>query len=480
MAILLTSCTICAIEESPTHQDTTSAPSAEGSETAIGSAYNPLNDVISTLLPDGTNHWPTYTWVHDSPSNNGFLLHYESTDEEAIGLDMLTHTLNQGMKQNDQYGSIIIAKGGKIIYENYNGYYNHPTYQQPVASIGKSIVSAVIGIAIDEGLISSVDAKVLDFFPDWEIENRDERKEAMTIAHVLSMQSGLSFPEDNSIPLMNNSENPVHELLNAKMNSEPGTRFNYLSVSTSILCNIIARVSGKTFTEYTYEKLFDPIGITSAYWRLDPAGIEQGGSSLRMSARDMLNFGYLFLKKGVWDGRQIISEEWIEYSTKKQTDIEKHNIEKSKLPGIMNSYASHWWCIDEGSRMSYYADEERAVKLPSFQSVIVFDSSAMDDDDPNNDVKYMRTPFREPLEEGDVYRATGFAGQYIYVCSKYDMVVVMTNTHVNEVMGDTGNYVFFEMILPLLCEESELVEIELVVDGDTMRFVDKVKNSRTT
>ena len=472
----LASCTIASDEVLSTTVNDIAA-----SDVAVGEVEqpteNPLLDVISTILPDGTNHWPTYVWPEDSPSNNGFLLHYMTNIEFALGTCMLTRNLNQLMDSDDGYGSIIVARGGKIIYENYNGMYNHPSYKISAASIGKSIVSAVVGIAIDEGLIGGVDDRVLDYFTDWEIDNRDERKESMTIADVLSMQSGLSFPESNSLPLMRESENPVRELLGAKMNSEPGTRFNYLTVSTSILCNIIARVSGKTFTEYAYEKLFDPIGITSASWTVDPAGIEKGGSSLTITARDMLRFGYLFLKRGVWDGKQVISEEWIDYSTKKQTDIEKHNIEKSLLPGIMNSYASHWWCIDEGSQLCYYEDEAKTVKKPLYKTVMeISDLANMEDDNIYNNYEYLRTPIREPLKEGDVYRATGYAGQYIYVSPKYDLVVVMTNSHIDEINGDTGNYVFFDMILPWLCEESELVEMDLVVgEFEEDYLVDRAK-----
>ena len=476
LAIALTSCTTPSVDDQATQELTTSAPTTETIAESAVSAHNPLDDVISTLLPDGTNHWPTYIWSEDSPTNNGFLLHHAVPSQPVLAVDLLTRNLNDMMKENDQYGSLIIARHGKIIYENYSGMYSYPSREEGVASIGKSVVSAVVGIAIDEGLISGVDAKILDFFPDWEIDNRDERKEAMTIADVLSMQSGLSFPESNSISLMREFENPVHELLNAKMNSEPGTRFNYLTASTSILCNIIARVSGKTFTEYAYEKLFDPIGITTAKWTVDPAGIEKGGLGMSITARDMLRFGHLFLKRGVWDGKQVISEEWIDYSTTKQTDIEKNNIEKSKLPGIMNSYASHWWCIDEGSQLSYYEDEAKTIKKPASKTIMaMLDPSKQEDDDPYNDFDYLRTPIREPFEAGDVYRATGYAGQYIYVCPKYDLVVVMTNTMMEEVMGDTGNYVFFSMILPWLCEESELVEMEAIYEEYGVRYVDKVQ-----
>ena len=448
--MLLTSCTVAdGGSDNPTTNGVYSIPSditidAGEMEDSQDNADKPRLDVISTILPDGTNHWPTYIWPEDSPINNGFVSY---TNDGAI-VDHLKSRLSSFLQSDSMYGSVLIAKGGRIIYENYSSYYESQATQVQMASLTKSFVSALIGIAIDEGLIGSTQDKVMDYFTDLEIENIDDMKKSMSIEDVLTMRCGLDFSENNSVVLLYTSDNPVRELLSKKMKREPGTVFEYNTASSSILTAILHKVTGGSVFEWAKEKLFDPIGITSATWEKDKSGIEIGGTGLQMNARDLLRFGYLFLKNGVWDGEQIISEEWVRESTAKMTDIEEQSRENSGLPGVYNSYASHWWCIDEGSLLE---NSDGSVMEQSYSEFKQIDGEYYN-------IYYKAVP-KGALKHGDIYRATGYAGQYIYVCPKYDMVVAMSNNNINYQEFDIGNFLMFQFILPYLDEYSDLVEV---------------------
>lgn len=269
---------------------------------------------------------------------------------------------------------IVITRKGEIAYENY---FHGVTAQAPqkVASVTKSVISALIGIAIDQGLIKSVDQKVLDFFPEYAVHPAEIQKKAITIKHLLTMTAPYAF---------RNGQEPFERLVKqadwAKFtldllgkNGQVGA-FKYSSSGAHLLSTILTKATGKSAREYANEFLFKPIGMREIQdyemtgfgydelfgdkvrgWVKDPHGVSTGGWGLTTTAQDMARLGILYLNQGAWQGEQIISKQWVADS----------------LAMTPNKYGYLWWLDDEpvtafaamgdGGNMIYCVPEEEVV-----------------------------------------------------------------------------------------------------------------------
>lgn len=252
---------------------------------------------------------------------------------EDVGLDRqiiaeLIDSIKTGFYPNRH--SLLIYKDDKLVLEEYFsghdenwgtdiGIIEHnDTVLHDMRSVSKSIVSACIGIAIAQEKIKSVDQHVFDFFEDYKQYNNKGR-ENLTIKHLLTMTSGLKWNEDvpydnpeNSEIQMINSGDGIGFVLSRKLTSEPGTVWQYNGGTTELLAEIIKRVSGKNIHEFAKEFLFKPIGIAKSEWTISPAtNSPAAASGLRLTSRDMLKFGILYLKKGKWGTKQIVPEKWV-------------------------------------------------------------------------------------------------------------------------------------------------------------------------
>ena len=224
-----------------------------------------------------------------------------------------------------QTDSLLILHKGKIVYEQYyNGYDKDTVHKQ--FSITKSVMSALIGIAIGEGHIGGVNDKVIDYFPDAVIPAGQESKRDMTIEHLLTMTSGIdtdvywnAFMEaggldaaPGTVPLFpadtNDSALWAFELPQKRA---PGTKYQYDSVVPSILGGILEQATGRKLLDYAQEKLFGPLGMTSVEWDKAPDGLPLGGFGISMTPRDMARFGYLYLNYGRWEDKQIIPADFV-------------------------------------------------------------------------------------------------------------------------------------------------------------------------
>ncbi|MHA1124014.1 MAG: serine hydrolase domain-containing protein [Candidatus Heimdallarchaeota archaeon] len=257
--------------------------------------------------------------------------------------------------------SMVIIKNGYIVEELYfNGWTEidfHVCW-----SVTKSVTSALVGIAVDEGLIN-LDDVVIDYFQDYTIANLDERKEAIAIGNILVMSSGLNYLGDDLvfIPWVS-SPDQVQYALDIPMATIPGTVFNYDTCASHLLSAIIERVTGITTFEYAQEKLFEPLGITHVHWEHDKQGVYYGGNGLFMEPRDMAKFGYLFINNGYWDGQQIISEEWVNLTTN----------EYWNFPGDWG-YAYHWWTHEDINGYAAHGKDGQAIfVMPEEDLVVVF------------------------------------------------------------------------------------------------------------
>lgn len=212
--------------------------------------------------------------------------------------------------------SILLARGNALVFEEYFGEQTRDDLHT-TRSAGKAITSALVGIAIDQGCIESVDVPVLPYFPEYEgeIGSWDERKRDITIHHILSMTSGVRGNEDAMYP----TDDWIKFYLDQPLAAAPGEVFSYATSGVVTLGNVITRACGLRIPAFADRYLFGPLGITASRWPITNSRGSQGlamtGGGLNLRPRDMAKFGQLYLNGGVWEGRRVISKEWIGKST---------------------------------------------------------------------------------------------------------------------------------------------------------------------
>lgn len=207
---------------------------------------------------------------------------------------------------------ILVLRGGEIIYERYAGGWGRDTPHR-MYSITKSIVSALVGIAIGEGKIKSVRQKVAEFYPDAVIAPGQESKLDMTIEHLLTHSSGLPGDSENSDAAWWDAPDSGRAAFEIPQAAAPGKRYAYSSgPGMQTLGCLVSRAVGMSLFEYARRKLFGPLGMDSVTWDTAPGdGRNYGGFGITMTPEDMLRFGMLFLNDGKWEGKQIIPSEYI-------------------------------------------------------------------------------------------------------------------------------------------------------------------------
>ena len=231
------------------------------------------------------------------------------------------------------FHSLLVARNGKLVYEKYwpgkdeswgqgLGIIMHGKDSlHDIRSISKSIVSACIGIAVQQGKIKNVDQKVFDFFPEY-AKLDTGLKSLLTIKHLLTMSSGLVWNEevpydnpDNSEIRMIKSPNPVEYVLRQPMNAPPGKVWKYNGGTTQLLAAIIEKITGKKIEQFANENLFQPLEIRRFEWAKYPGtNMAAAASGLRLRSRDLLKFGLLYYNDGKWKDQQVVPEKWIEES----------------------------------------------------------------------------------------------------------------------------------------------------------------------
>lgn len=321
----------------------------------IASASGCAKETFSTA-----EYWPTDGWRASTPEAQGI---------DSAKLDEMFKYIE---KSKFDIHSILIVKNGYMVTEAY--YYPYKKeYKHIINSAAKSITSALVGLALEDGYIKSTDQEVVDIFPDMDIANMDTRKKSMTIKNLLMMTAGLEWNEEGAYgsPGDSNTQmwaapDQLQYLLDKPMKEEPGRSFYYNSGASHVLSAIVQKTSGKTSFNYATERIFKPLGIFNISWGIDKQGIYSGSSRIFIKSEDLAKYGYLYLNKGKWEGNQLIPEAWIEESTKKQIDTPRG------LAGRYG-YGYQWWQNKFGG-----------------------------------------------------YSARGFAGQYLFVVPEHNLVAVFT------------------------------------------------------
>lgn len=275
--------------------------------------------------------------------------------------------------------SILLVKNGNIILEEYF-YHYHRYVIQDFRSVGKSVTSELVGIAIDKGFIKGVNEKLFDYFPEFEKgTDWDKRKDEILLHHVLNMTWGIdqSGPANYAIWY---TENWITDILNLPLVREPGTQFEYHSAAPALFGPIIEHTSGISVSEFARKYLFEPLNISHYQWYIFPDGSEMTAGALWMRPRDMAKFGYLILSGGQWHGKQILSEEWINKSTSAHISAGGYD------------YGYYWWLgklnkeneIIESIMASGYGGQ-RVYVIPKLNLIAVFTSQP--DDNPKGQTR---------------------------------------------------------------------------------------------
>jgi len=297
-----------------------------------------------------TEYWPTKGWKLSSPEKQG------------MDSGILTDMLKAIEKKKALIQSVIVIRNGYLVMEAYFPPFKKDTKHQ-LFSCTKSINAAALGIAINEGYIKGIDQKVLDFFPEYEVENMSPEKADRTIRNLLMMSSGIL----NSDNALSNSNDRVGTYLNLPLDFTPGSRFSYDNGASHMLSAITQKATGKTTFEYAKEKIFNPLGIKDVAWPADTKGISMGSGGVQMMPLDMAKFGYLFLKNGKWDGRQIVPEQWVKDSTKKYLENPNEG---------NRGYGYQWWINRKVEGFNAHGMRgQRIFVLPKHDIVVVFTAS---------------------------------------------------------------------------------------------------------
>jgi len=262
---------------------------------------------------------------------------WERSTPEAQGLD--SRVFLEGLKRLKEeqldLHSLIVIRNDRIVLELYVHPYDRDTLHN-VKSVSKSVISAVIGIALERGILPDLDRPVHQFFPDYFPDGVDPRKKKITLRHLVSMTSGLDLDENG--PIMGgifDADDWIRATFERPMAAEPGAAFLYSTPLTHTMSGVLTETSGKSLLELTTGLLFEPLGIEPVQWTQGPRGYYFGGAEMFLRPIDMARFGSTILHGGRWRGRQIVPAGWVHESTRNQI----------AATGSDDQYGYGWWTM---------------------------------------------------------------------------------------------------------------------------------------
>lgn len=247
--------------------------------------------------------------------------------------------------------AFLVIQNDSVKYEQYWDGYDDKTISGSF-SVAKTIVGILIGIAIDEGKIKSIDQPVGDFLEGF----KEGQNASLSIKHLLMMSAELDWDESYNSPFASTTKtyygsDITKPVLATKVMNEPGKRFLYQSCNTELLALILEKATGKTLSGYASEKLWQPMGAEHpALWSLDHKnGHEKAYCCFNSTARDYARIGYLFLKKGNWNGKQLVSEDYVNASVSPAPVLNEEGTKSCDF------YGYHWWLTNRNGHNIFYA-----------------------------------------------------------------------------------------------------------------------------
>jgi CubicO group peptidase (beta-lactamase class C family) len=337
----------------------------------------------------------------------------------------LKNELDSLLKGSNRYAMLVI-QNDSILYE----FYNHKiadTTLLPSFSVAKSYVSTMIAIALEEGKIKSLNEPITNYLP--ELKKRDSRFSNITIQHVLDMRSGIKSSENYFNPMsdvlrLGFGKNINKKSLRISIEKEPNQFFEYKSINTQLLGMIVERSTGMKLQDYFVEKIQKPLQFEHpSTWIYDDAKHKtlRAFCCMNLTAKDYAKFGGLILNKGKWQGKQIVSEKWVESIL---------SIENRKAT---DGYKNQWWSnisqkiFNDSIAMQKYVLNNPAVygveKISLEKVLINYKISKPSDKIENGKKSWLVSYYNDGIH------AQGLIGQYIYISpEKNSIVVILSNT----------------------------------------------------
>ena len=310
---------------------------------------------LTLRAQESEDYYPDELWRNASPSEAGFPDDFtDSLDNIISGADF------SGLR------SLLIIKDGSLIYEHYRS--DSRDSLHGVRSVTKSVTATVIGIALQRGDLESIDISLGDTIPEYfEDESANPDLAHITMRNLLMMRSGISWEDTSSnvIRMRSNSGDDTPWFLSLPLASPPGFTWNYSTADSQLISVMFQYIVGQSLNDYAASYLFEPLGIEEWDWQEIGGDYSSGGAELFLHPQDMARIAYLYTRNGVWQGEQLLSEEWISLTTSPQVDVEY--------------YGYHWWVLSASN------------------------------------------------SEHHIYAASGYGGQFIYILPDDDLIVVASN-----------------------------------------------------
>ncbi|MEU4612382.1 serine hydrolase domain-containing protein [Streptomyces umbrinus] len=280
---------------------------------------------------------PTYTDPQDDGGD------WSSTAPEAQGMD--STKLRAGLTElgnNASLLSALVIRHDRLVAERY---YDGGGAQRSnnVHSVSKSVLQALVHIAVEKGDIRSLDDPVADYLPEYFSEASPDKK-TITIRHMLTMRSGLDWTEDSTESRVEKTSNWVRSILGRELVSAPGTTYNYSSGNTHVVSAVLQKATGMSTCQFAHQYLFGPMGITAEHWGRDPQGVFSGGYNVYLTPREMAKFGLLYLHDGKWGGRQLVPRGAVRAAQARTAEVDD-----------VFAYSEGWWTQTISERSTYFA-----------------------------------------------------------------------------------------------------------------------------
>ena len=262
---------------------------------------------------------------------------WEVSSPESLGLN--SSMINSGFDKAAQLGyvyGIVIIRHSKIAAEKY---FNGKNYNsnQTIRSVSKSFLSALVGIAVDRGLLK-LDQKLIDFFPEYVSVIKDERIKDITLGQVIKMRAGFKTDEEIYFSFTG-SDNWAKTILSYDLDFNPGSKMEYSTAGSHLMAVALTKAVGMSLEDFAKTNLFDPMGIKLKNWLKDPQGYCFGGNDMYFTIRDMAVLGYLYLNNGKMNDQQIVTEDWVKKSIVSYSGTSTNTWGKLSKYG----YGYFWW-----------------------------------------------------------------------------------------------------------------------------------------
>ena len=294
---------------------------------------------------------------------------WETCDPESLGLD--PQALDSAFVHAKELGFVdclLVVRYGCIAGERYyNGW--KATSAHDVKSVSKSFLSALAGIAIEEGAIGGLEDSVLVYFPEYIYDGMEARKRGITIRHLLTMRMGIG-DEESTFERVILSSNWIREIIRLPLVDDPGARFRYNTLQTHLLSGVLTRGASESLLAFANEFLFAPMNISIAEWTRDPQGYCFGGGEMWFTPRNMAALGFLYLNGGSLGGEQIVPAAWIDSSLAPSWSED--------VPGtgpLKNyNYGFLWWLGEIGGHEIFMAlgyAGQTVIVFPALDMIVV-------------------------------------------------------------------------------------------------------------